>query len=231
MQVPRTLIIEGEHIVRTAIRKSLSAQGYEVYSAATSWEGLQALERYQPAVVLLATHLPDGNGTTTCQQIRQKSTTPIVMLVDQRSETSIPTMFDAGATDYIHAPYEPSVLAARLRVARQQHSNNQHSPQHHYTRVGDLRFDYAQHRVYRGEREIMLTRTEWSLLDLLTNEPGHLYTYEQIIEVLRDTALDASHRKILHTFIYQLRRKIDLPDTLSLIETISGKGYRLRTVS
>jgi two-component system response regulator MprA len=224
----RVLVAEDERAVRESLTRALTLEGYDVTSVA---DGAQALEsmRNEPAdVVLLDVMMPVVDGLTACRVLRSEKNRVPILMVTARTETSDRVAgLDAGADDYLPKPFALEELLARLRaLLRRSQPGDDAVPS--VLAVGDLRVDSAARRVWTGETEVELSKTEFDLLELLVRNSGIVLDQSTIYERIwgYDFGPDS---KNLAVYIGYLRRKIDTAGRQPLIHTVRGVGYTVRS--
>ena len=224
----RILVAEDERAVRESLTRALALEGYEVTAVS---DGAQALEsmRSDPAdVVVLDVMMPVVDGLTACRVLRSEKNRVPILMVTARTETSDRVAgLDAGADDYLPKPFALDELLARLRALLRRASTDE-TPEPSSMSVGDLRVDSAARRVWAGDAEIDLTKTEFDLLELLVSNSGIVLDQSTIYERIwgYDFGPDS---KNLAVYIGYLRRKIDTEGRQSLIHTVRGVGYTVRS--
>jgi two-component system KDP operon response regulator KdpE len=221
------MVVEDEPQIRRFLRPTLTSQGYRMVEAATGEEGVLQAAARQPDVVVLDLGLPDMDGLEVIRRLREWSAVPIVVLSARGQERDKIAALDAGADDYVAKPFAVGELLARLRVALRHAARRSSEPEDAVFRQGDLRVDLARRRVFVGEREVRLTRTEYRLLATLVRYAGRVLTHRQLLqEVWGPSHLDQSH--YLRVYMAQLRRKLEAdPARPRFMLTEPGVGYRL----
>ena len=219
------LVIEDDPYVRRAVRNVLSDELGRVLEASNAQEGLDLAAAARPDLIVLDLGLADRPGLSVCQEIREWSTTPIIVLSARHGEQDKVALLDAGADDYITKPFSPSELRARVR-AQLRRARTPASGQPSVIEVGGLTIDAGARIVRREGEYVHLTPIEWDLLRALVQHAGRTLTHEQIFRaVWRSPAGDA--HAYLRVHIANLRRKIERdPVRPSLIVTEPGVGYR-----
>lgn len=221
---PVILIIDDEAQIRRMLRLSLEAHGFTVKEATTSQEGLQQTALARPDLIVLDLNLPDRSGLDTLRDIRGWTKTPVIVLSVRNSEQDKIDLLDSGADDYLTKPFSMGELLARIRVALR-HITPDATDGIFIT--GDIRIDFPKRIVTRGNDEIRLTPTEYSLLKLLAANAGKVITHTQIIDELwgMGSQPDTSY---LRVYVLQLRKKIERdPSSPRILVTEPGVGYRL----
>jgi two-component system, OmpR family, KDP operon response regulator KdpE len=220
----RILVVDDERPVRKFLEVALSSQDYAVDEASTGQDGIDAVVKLKPDVMILDLGLPDMDGTEVIRVLREWSRIPIIVLSVRGSENDKIAALDAGADDYLTKPFGAGELLARLRAALRR-VNSDNGP---VFISGELKVDLAHRMVSISEKEIQLTPNEYGLLRVLVTHSGMVVTHKQLLqEVWGPTYLNENH--MLHVNISNLRRKIE-PDASRpvYIVTEPGVGYRLR---
>jgi two-component system KDP operon response regulator KdpE len=221
---PRVLVVDDEPQIVRGLRVVLRNAGFEVDSAGTKEEALDALSHRPPDAVLLDLVLPDGSGVDVCRAVREWSHVPIVVVSAVGDEREKVRALDAGADDYVTKPFGSQELAARLRAVLRRVSDTGNAPA---IEVGDLVIDLADRRVRRGEDNIHLTPIEFDVLRVLALNRGRLVTHRQLLqEVWGPSYSDETHYLRVH--VAHIRRKLELdPSRPRYLITEPGVGYRL----
>jgi DNA-binding response OmpR family regulator len=168
--------------------------------------------------------LPGKDGLEVCRELRNRRiSTPILMLTARDALEDRVVGLDSGADDYLVKPFEVDELRARVRALLRRDSPDKSGT----LQVADLELDPATHTVRRGGQLVELTAKEFSLLEYLMRRPNHLITREMAEEHLwsYDHVIASN---VVDVYIRRLRRKIDDPHPVKLLETIRGAGYRIR---
>jgi two-component system KDP operon response regulator KdpE len=221
---PRVLVVDDEPQIVRGLRVVLRNAGFEVDSAGTKEEALDALSHRPPDAVLLDLVLPDGSGVDVCKQVREWSHVPIVVVSAVGDEREKVRALDAGADDYVTKPFGSQELAARLRAVLRRVSDTGSEPA---IQIGDLVIDVADRRVRRGEEHIHLTPIEFDLLRVLAQNRGRLVTHRHLLqEVWGPSYGDETHYLRVH--VAHIRAKLELdPSRPQYVITEPGVGYRL----
>jgi two-component system KDP operon response regulator KdpE len=224
---PVVLVVDDEPQVVRFLRATLPAQGYRVIEAATGQQGLVEASTRTPDLILLDLGLPDLDGVEVTRRLREWSRTPIIVLSARGQETDKIEALDAGADDYLTKPFGTGELLARMRVALRNAARAAGGDEAVFT-VGELTVDLGARRVFVGEEEIHLTRTEYNLLALLVKHAGKVLTHRQLLkEVWGPGATGESH--YLRVYMGQLRHKLERdPARPRYLLTETGVGYRLK---
>lgn len=220
----RILLVEDNPRLSRSLRTSLEEDGYAVDCAFDGPDGEEMGRMPVYDLIILDLMLPGKDGIQVCRALRDaRVRTPILMLTARDALDDRVQGLDSGADDYLVKPFEMAELRARLRALLRRESADKRG----LLRVGDLNLDPAKHTVERAGQQLELTAREFALLDYLMRRPGHVVTREMAQEHLwSDEHLVASN--VVDVYILRLRRKIDDPFQVKLLETVRGLGYRLR---
>jgi two-component system KDP operon response regulator KdpE len=214
------LIIDDEIQIRRLLRMALESKSYTVREAEAGQLGLQEAVFHKPDVILLDLGLPDMDGVTVLQRLREWSDVPVLILSVRDQESVKLAAFDAGADDYVTKPFSTAELIARL-TAIQRRRFTQHAPVYE---TGGLKLDVAHHEASLGGEALKLTPTEFALLKVLVQNSGRIVTQKQIVrEVWGNEQVSQSEN--LRVVINHLRKK--LGETGPQIVNEPSIGYRL----
>jgi DNA-binding response OmpR family regulator len=221
----RILVVEDEKLLASIIKRGLQEQGYAVDIAYDGDEGQYYAENTPYDLIILDISLPKKDGLQVCKALRiKKFTIPILMLTARDKVEERVMGLDCGADDYVVKPFAFPELLARIRALLRREINVK-TPQ---IQVGDLVLDPVSRRVKRGNREIILTSKEYTLLEYFLRHPDMLLTRTMLEQHAWDYEFD-SESNLVDVYVRRLRVKIDVKGKESLIETMRGAGYRLRS--
>ncbi len=225
---PLILIIDDEPQILRALKTILSSSHFRVISASTGEQALALAAAEQPDVIVLDLTLPDMDGIQVCEQIRDWTRTPIIILSVRDDEKDKVAALDKGADDYLTKPFSIQELLARIRVALR-HSAQSLGNKETVITAGNLRIDLAAHLVTLNGEEVKLTATEFKLLSYLAANPDRVLTHQAILSHVWGFE-ESDHLEYLRVYIGQLRRKIEPdPDNPKILITDPGVGYRFKT--
>jgi two-component system response regulator MprA len=219
----RVLVVDDEPSVRDALERALRLEGYEVELAADGSEALYRLRTTAPDAMVLDVLMPGVDGIEVCRRVRAEGdATPILVVTARDAVNDRVRGLDAGADDYLVKPFALEELFARLRalLRRTNGAGGVLSFQ-------DLSLDPDTRDVFRGERRIELTKTEFLLLELFLRNPRQVLTRSVIFD--RVWGYDfGPGSNALEVYVGYLRRKTEAGGEPRLIHTIRGVGYQLR---
>ena len=219
----RILLVEDNRRLSDSLRMILQEDGYAVDTAYDGIDGEEAglLPGYD--VIILDVMLPGKDGLEVCKELRNRRiNTPILMLTARDALEDRVLGLDSGADDYLIKPFEVDELRARIRALLRRDSSDKTG----LLSVADLELDPATHTVTRAGEPIELTAKEFSLLEYMMRHPNHLITREMAEQHLWSyDHLVASN--VVDVYIRRLRRKIDDPHPVKLLETLRGSGYKI----
>jgi DNA-binding response OmpR family regulator len=220
----RVLIVEDEPQMAEQLRKGLEREGYSVLVAEDGQQGLELARTIEHDLVVLDWMLPKLDGRQVARRLREaKIETRILMLTARDAASDVVDGLDCGADDYLIKPFAFEVLLARLRALARRLPVTQPP----VLKIDDLVLDPAAHRVARGDVELRLSGTEFSLLHFLMRRARQTVPRATLIEAVwgYESSIESN---TLDAFIHLLRAKVDAPPRRRLIHTVRGIGYSLR---
>ncbi len=223
---PVALILEDEREIRTFVRTSLEAEGWQVVEAGTVKQGLVEAGTRRPDLVIADLGLPDGDGVDFIRQLRTWSGVPIIVLSARSREQEKVAALDAGADDYISKPFGVAELLARMR-ANLRRTRTGRTAGDSVFQFGDVEVDMSARVVRKGGVEIHLTPIEYRLLGVLIGNAGRVLTHPYLLrEVWGPSHSQSTH--YVRIYMGNLRHKLeDDPAQPKHIVTETGVGYRL----
>jgi len=223
MNKPEILIIDDEEQIRKLLDITLRANNYSVTQGPTAKEGIIMASNHPPDLIILDLGLPDKDGLTVLQELRQWYTNPILILSVQNSEDIIIKALDMGANDYLSKPWRSGELLARIRSALRNTTQEEDEP---IINLEDLQIDLNTRTVKKKGELIKLTITEYSLLALFAKNDGKVLTHQYLLRAIWGPGF-INQSQYLRVFIAQIRKKIeDDPNRPEYLLTESGVGYR-----
>jgi DNA-binding response OmpR family regulator len=219
----RLLIVEDNLRLRNSIQLSLQESGYVCDGATDGVEGQELAEMTPYDAIILDVMLPRRDGLDVCRNLRkQHQRTPIILLTARDTVEDRVKGLDSGADDYLVKPFALDELQARLRALLRRDAPEKTG----LLTAADLELDPATHSTRRGGQPIELTSKEFALLEYMLRNPNWLITREMAERHVWDYG-GASGSNLVDVYIRRLRRKLDDPFDVKLIETVRGFGYRL----
>jgi two-component system, OmpR family, response regulator MprA len=228
----RILVVDDARAVRESLRRSLAFNGYQVDLASDGQVALDAVTAQRPDAMVLDVMMPRLDGLEVCRRMRAGGDDlPILVLTARDAVSDRVSGLDAGADDYLPKPFALEELLARLRALLRRRSPDDIAAAAMGASkplvFGDLSLDPDTRDVRRGDRPISLTRTEFSLLELLLAHPRRVLTRAQILEQVWGYDFPTTGNA-LEVYIGYLRRKTEAEGEPRLIHTVRGVGYVLR---
>ncbi len=228
------LVVEDEADIQQLVSYNLIKAGLNVTCADSGEEALEKLRAEIIDCVLLDLMLPGISGIEVCRVMRKAQGyayrfIPIIMLTAKGEEEDIVAGLDCGADDYITKPFSPKVLIARIKAVVKRAAADQNMTDESRKTVivvDGLEIDKGRHEVNLDGAEVQLTTTEFSILSLLAEKPGWVFTRQQIIDHVRGYDFLITPRAV-DVQIFGLRKK--LGESGKMIETVRGIGYRYRS--
>ena len=221
----RVLVVDDEPQILRALRVNLQARDYDVITASTGRQALDAAAQRHPDIVVLDLGLPDMDGVEVIRGLRGWTTVPIVILSGRSQSVAKVHALDAGADDYVTKPFSVDELLARIRAVSRRTAVADEAP---VVTFGEVTIDLRSHRTTRNGDDVRLTPTEWQLLEILIRNPGRLVSQRELIRAVRGPNYDdAAH--YLRQFMAQLRHKLEAdPARPHHLLTEPGMGYRFQ---
>ena len=219
------LVVDDEVEIIRALRRTLTAHGYKVFTASSGEEAFEVTLRHRPDLLLLDLLLPGMSGMEVCRRMRAESNIPIIVLSVKGAERDKVAALDLGADDYIPKPFGMDEVLARVRVALRHVAQAQDGTQANF-RAGPLQVDFALRSVRLSGQEVQLTPTEYDLLKVFIAHRNKILTRQMLLKEIWGPETHARTHS-LHVYVAQIRRKIEpTPEDPRFILTIPGVGYR-----
>ncbi|WP_343561018.1 phosphate regulon transcriptional regulator PhoB [Kiloniella sp. b19] len=223
---PLALVVEDEAALTTLLRYNLEKEGFRVNEAADGEEALLKAKEETPDLILLDWMLPLISGIEVCRQLRrlpETKDTPIIMLTARGEESDKVRGLDSGADDYVTKPFSPAELVARIRAVLRR------SKPETFTEMlafEDINMDLSAYKVYRSGREVHLGPTEFKLLRHLMQNPGRVFSREQLLDSVWGHDVYVEPRTV-DVHIRRLRKVLNEKGEKDLIRTVRSAGYSL----
>ena len=225
----KILIADDEAEIRDVLRLYLEKDGYEVIEAADGMEALEVMKRDKPDLAVLDIMMPGVDGYRVLRNLRETSNIPVIILSARSSDSDKILGLDLGADDYIVKPFVPLEAVARVNSnIRRFYALGAGNSQVSHGRelcAGELKLDLESCLLYRGEEPIELTSVEFKIMKLFMENPGKVFTKQQLFEQGWGETYMLSDNNVM-VCISKLRAKLD-HDGREYITTLRGLGYRL----
>jgi DNA-binding response OmpR family regulator len=222
----KILAVDDEPLYLRLLKVNLEPEGYEVITASDGEAALDLVATKQPDLVILDVMMPKLDGITTCERIRQFSNVPIIILTARGEEQDRVRGLNVGADDYVVKPFSVTELVARVRaVLRRAKTQEDEITQSRYFSHGNLKIDFARAEVWRDDKQVYLSATEYRLLIQFAHNIGQVLTAEDLLMAVWGNQYK-DDKEILWVSIARLRQKLeDNPHSPVHIVTRSGLGY------
>jgi two-component system KDP operon response regulator KdpE len=225
---PSILVVDDDHRILRLVRVNLERAGYEVVSASSGPAAIEQMLASPPDAVVLDITMPGMDGFAVTKRIREISKVPIIMLTAMGEQAQKVRGLDMGADDYMTKPFDPDELVARVRalLRRAQPVAADETP--HMLEAGNLRIDFARHRVERDGEQVKLTPTEYKLLQQLAQQPGKVIPHTDLLTKVWGPEY-RDETGYLWVYIRALRQKLEAdPSNPRYIMSEPGFGYRFQ---
>ncbi|MCR5033748.1 MAG: response regulator transcription factor [Lachnospiraceae bacterium] len=222
----RVLVVDDEKLIVKGICFSLQQDGMEVDTAFDGEEALQKIKENSYDIILLDVMLPKLTGFEVCQQVREFSTVPIVMLTAKGDDMDKILGLEYGADDYITKPFNILEVKARIKaIMRRSAGKDSKADSPAVLENGDLRMDLESRRLYIAGKEINLTAKEFEVLELLVANPNKVYSREALLKLIWGADYPGDVRTV-DVHIRRLREKVEAnPSEPKYVHTKWGVGY------
>ncbi len=219
----RVLIVEDDKAIAEFVQLELEHRGLKVRCVYDGPSGIEAAEEFEPSVIVLDIMLPGMDGVGVLKRLRQRGNrVPVIMLTARDTPRDKVHSLDTGADDYLTKPFDTEELIARVRALLRRAEGDE------VLRVADLEIDTATREVRRGEREMEdLTAREYELLEFMARNPRRVLSRDLLLSRVWEQEFGIE-TKVVDVYVGYLRKKLDAPGDVPLIQTIRGVGYALR---
>lgn len=224
--MPNLLLIDDDKEVLTINMRYFQKEGYTVKATTGGNSALKLIPDFQPDCIVLDVMMPNMDGFTVCEKIKELSDAPIIFLTGKTEEDDKIKGLLLGADDYMIKPYSLRELSARIQVLIRRYSAVKTATPSNILSFPPLSLDIASHKAYYNEEEILLSSREYELLYYLASKPGTTVTFEELGEAMFSTYTESDRRTVMVT-ASRLRKKLDLYVGLAdMIDTVWSKGYK-----
>ncbi|MBS1828584.1 MAG: response regulator transcription factor [Acidobacteria bacterium] len=219
----RVLVVEDDRRLADLLAQALTEEGYVVATATNGPDGFEMAATASFDLIVLDVMLPGMDGFAIARRLRERRVlVPILMLTARDTRQDIILGLDLGADDYLTKPFDLEVFFARVRAALRRGP----ACMGVILRAGPLELNTSSRSVKTDGKSILLSRTEYALLELLLRRKGHVVTRDRILEEIWGWDRNVESNT-LDAFVRLLRSKIDTTGARSLVQTVRGVGYRL----
>lgn len=219
------LLVDDDLKLVRLLQSYFEKDGFLIYTAHDGLDALQIVRQRKPNIVVLDLMLPGLDGLEVCRKIRKDNDVPILMLTARDEETDRLIGLEIGADDYVTKPFSPKEVVARVKaILRREHKQ---VVKYQPIQVGAITIDLVRHQVLNNQNPVLLTPTEFKILELLASNIGKVFSRAQIAEQAQGYTFDGYERTV-DAHIKNLRRKIgDQSKDSGYIQTVYGIGYKL----
>jgi two-component system OmpR family response regulator len=222
----KILIVDDDSHIREVLRYSLEKEKLQVIEAENGLQGLELCKKHQPDVIILDILMPQMNGLDMCQEVRKTSHTPILFLSSRDDEIDRILGLELGGDDYMVKPFSPRELVARIKVMlRRLDYTSEPVQTSAEIQYADISINPINYQVLWKNTPVVLTATEFNLLEIFLRHPEKVYTRDALIQttVFKDVISD----RTVDSHIRRLRNKFQKLGGSDVIETVHGFGYKL----
>lgn len=219
------VIVDDDEKLTKLLQMYFEKEGFITWVAHEGFEAIKLIREKKPDIIMLDLMLPGIDGWEICRRVRRETDIPILMLTARDEETDRLIGLEMGADDYVTKPFSPREVVARAKVILRRSKKN--APlRTDAIKIGNLSINYERHEIRTDGDLIDVTPTEFKIIELLTTNPGRVYTRLHIVEFIQEYAFDGYERTI-DAHIKNLRRKMeDNPKEPQYILTVYGVGYK-----
>jgi len=221
----RILAVDDEPLYQHLYKVNLEKEGYDVVTSSNGEDALDMVTSRHPDLVVLDVMMPRLDGITTCERIRQFSNVPIIIVTARGEENDRVRGLNVGADDYMVKPFSATELIARVRAVLRRSQTSEQPTQSRYFVHGNLKIDFARAEVWKDNKPVFLSATEYRLLIQFAHHVGEVMTAEELLVAIWGSAY-REDKEILWVSIARLRQKLeDNPHMPQHIVTRAGLGY------
>jgi two-component system, OmpR family, response regulator VicR len=222
------LIIEDDEQSRQVVRLAMQSQSFLLQEAKTGDEGLEIARAGEPDLILLDVNMPGMSGLDVCRKLRAEGLlVPIIMLTAKSDTIDKVVGLEVGADDYVTKPFEVRELMARIGAhLRRSEASTGEPPNKTRREFPGLVVDTSRRQVWRDDREVPLTVTEFNVLALLSSRPGQVFSRAELLRDVWGYDIEIETRTV-DAHVYRLRKKIEIDsENPQFIHSVPGIGYR-----
>lgn len=220
------LLVDDEPLITDSLTYSLQREGFEVETVADGLSAIDAVERFNPDLIVLDLMLPDISGFEVCRRLRATTSTPVIMLTARGEEIDRVLGLEVGADDYLAKPFSFRELLARIQATLRRVAMDRRTSEATPISMRQLTLDPTARRVFKDDKELQLSAREFDLLEILIKNAGRAMSRDDLLKLVWGDEWVGDSRT-LDVHIRWLRLKIeDDPASPKYIQTVRGYGYR-----
>jgi DNA-binding response OmpR family regulator len=223
----KILLVDDEPLYLRLLKVNLESEGYDIISARNGEEALELVSQEIPNLIIMDVMMPKMDGIAACNRIRQFSNVPIILLTALGDEQDRVNGLNIGADDYVVKPFSATELVARVRAVLRRTQGQKNSSESRIFTHGNLKIDIAKAEVWKNDRQVYLSATEYKLLIHFAHQLGKVLTAEDLLSATWGPSYK-EEKEILWVSIARLRQKLeDDPHNPIHIVTRTGLGYQM----
>lgn len=228
MSNERILAVDDEMPILELLRYNLEKDGFRVTTSSSGEDALRSIKSETPDLILLDLMLPGMSGLDVCRRLKESPATsgiPVIMITAKTEDTDVVLGLELGADDYIAKPFSPRILLARVRTVLRRKNRTPVKAEGEHTSIHGIEIDPVRHEIFCDGESLVLSVTEFLILEFLARNPGRVFSRAQIISSVKGSSYPVTERSI-DVQILSIRKK--LKEKADFIETIRGIGYRMK---
>jgi two-component system response regulator VicR len=222
----KILFVEDDKTIASGLCYSLTEEGYYVKHCLNYESAIKEISETSFDLAILDLSLPDGSGYDICRILKKKNDIPVIFLTAIDDEVNVVMGLDMGADDYITKPFRVRELLSRIKSILRRYDKTEKAKT--LFQFNDIKIDTNRAKVFKGDKEIILTPLEYRLLLMFINHEGQVLSRNQLLESIWDIAGSFVNDNTLTVYIKRLREKLeDDPQNPKIIKTVRGIGYKV----
>lgn len=228
MSNEKILAIDDEQPILELLRYNLEKDGFRVMTAGSGEDAMRIAKNEVPDLILLDLMLPGMSGLDVCRRLKENHSTadiPIIMVTAKTEDSDIVLGLELGADDYVTKPFSPKVVLARVRTVLRRRNRKPVEPEGEKVEHHGVSIDPIRHEVTSNGEPLVLSVTEFQILEYLARNPGRVFSRTQIISAVKGSSYPVTERSI-DVQILSIRKKLGA--RADIIETVRGIGYRMK---
>ncbi|MFN3649033.1 MAG: response regulator [Armatimonadota bacterium] len=229
MAEPTVLVVDDQPQILIPLKRKFEAEGFHVYTASNGAQALEVFKEKRPDVVTLDIMMPEIDGLTVVKRIREMSQVPIIMLSAKSEESDVVLGLELGADDYLTKPFRINELVSRVRaLLRRPALGGAQKAEPATVGTERLRLSPDTHEVHFDGSLVTLSPTEFRLLEVMLQRPGHVFSRQNLLEAV--WGYHGYDDNLINTYIKRLREKLEKdPANPEIVLTVRGFGYKVAT--